>query len=119
MVALVKTTQKDHAPSGQVHTKIVMDLDTNPTPIAIKKEVHGFFAAKFHEKWPEMTKLINNLFKTLSLDQNMGLDVPITLEDVKYVIWNYGEKGHLVPMVSCSKLSNIIRKPSNTTCFFL
>ena len=30
-VALVKATQKDHAPSGQVHTKIVMDLDTNPT----------------------------------------------------------------------------------------
>ena len=29
-VALVKATQKDHAPSGQVHTKIVMDLDTNP-----------------------------------------------------------------------------------------
>jgi len=30
-VALVKATQKDHAPSGQVHTKIVMVLDTNPT----------------------------------------------------------------------------------------
>ena len=30
-VALVKATQKDHTPLGQVHTKIVMDLDTNPT----------------------------------------------------------------------------------------
>ena len=34
-VALVKATQKDHAPSGQVHTKIIMDLDTNPTIEAI------------------------------------------------------------------------------------
>ena len=32
-VALVKATQKDHTPSGQVHTKIVMDLVTNPTVI--------------------------------------------------------------------------------------
>nr|KAJ0189238.1 hypothetical protein LSAT_V11C800437040 [Lactuca sativa] len=30
-IKLHHTTQKDHAPSGQVHTKIVMDLDTNPT----------------------------------------------------------------------------------------
>ena len=40
----MKATQKDHAPSGQVHTKIVMDLDTNPTFISTTRDACRFYA---------------------------------------------------------------------------
>ena len=45
-VALVKATQKDHAPSGQVNTKIVMDLDTNPTVSHLDKS-NNYYAYDF------------------------------------------------------------------------
>ena len=45
-VALVKATQKDHAPSGQVHTKIVMDLGTNPIVSHLDKS-NNYYAYDF------------------------------------------------------------------------
>ncbi|KAL7613388.1 hypothetical protein Lser_V15G07136 [Lactuca serriola] len=59
-------------------------------PEEIKKEVHDFFASKFHDAWPNRPKLISHLFKTLSAENVVLLDAPFTFEEVKQAIWSYG-----------------------------
>nr|KAJ0217950.1 hypothetical protein LSAT_V11C300150260 [Lactuca sativa] len=59
-------------------------------PNEIKKEVHNFFASKFHEEWPSHPKLISNSFKTLSSEHAELLDASFTFEEGKHVVWSYG-----------------------------
>nr|KAJ0222743.1 hypothetical protein LSAT_V11C200067800 [Lactuca sativa] len=66
-------------------------------PEAIKLEAFQFFAYKFKEKWPIRPLLIRKTFKQLSIDQVQSLELPITPEEIKNVVWRCGNDKALGP----------------------
>lgn len=67
--------------------RLIINIEWCSDPIKIKAEAFRFFQSKFQEAWPSRPKFQSNLFNKISLIEKSNLEMPITIQEIKDVVW--------------------------------